>query len=119
MFVNLERHGIGAQRKLYKAPGQRVIDTYALLMGRDLPDGAIIAAMADTIREVGPEKVSGHCADPKRLQVVDVAPSSIARHEPFGRAVMQEIAAGVVSKFLRPPTDPAFHLEIPEPEVVA
>lgn len=109
MLDNLEKLGVTAQRKLYKAPGQKVIDTYALVMGR-APSAAIIRSMAQTIRDVGPSNVSLHCADPAKLAVLDIAPSSLSRPASF-RAAAEKDAA--VSRVLGPPNDPAFHLEIP------
>jgi hypothetical protein len=110
MFENCERHGAAAQRRLYKAPGRRVIAVYQRTAGK--PRAERIAAMAAEIRAVGPEKVSLHCADPAVLGVVDVAPSSLAHPNEF-RAAAE--ADPDVSRVLGPPTDPAFHLEIRQP----
>jgi hypothetical protein len=40
---------------------------------------------------------------------MDVAPSSITNHQRFITALQQHKA---VSKLLKPPSDPAFHIEI-------
>jgi hypothetical protein len=103
MYDNLERHGIGAQRRLYREPGQKVIDTYALLVGHASRE-AIIEAMTSTILEVGPAKVSLHC---------DVAPSSLEHPEAFRAEAERDPD---VARVLGPPTDPALHLEIKQPK---
>jgi hypothetical protein len=49
------------------------------------------------------------------LNVFDVAPSSIKDKVAFERAVKAERR---VTKFLTPPDDPGYHLEIPQPKSV-
>jgi hypothetical protein len=70
--------------------------------------------MEKEIIKIGPGKVSRHCADPAVLNVVDIAPSSISKKQAFEDAVDAAIGQGKVSKFILPPTDPAYHLEIPQ-----
>jgi hypothetical protein len=47
------------------------------------------------------------------LNVFDVAPSSLSDRVGFEHAVKGERR---VSKFLLPPADPGYHLEIPQPK---
>lgn len=112
MFNNLMSFGVAHQKRLYGAAGDRVIDLFARerAVGRDA--AAIKAAMAQEILRIGPTKVSRHASDPRVLNVFDVAPSSVARKQQFERAVLAEPR---VTKFLKPPADPGFHLEIPQP----
>ncbi|HTG33262.1 MAG TPA: hypothetical protein VLB76_10045 [Thermoanaerobaculia bacterium] len=116
MFVNLEREGIEAQRRLYREPGRKVIEVYrqARLAGKGA--AAIQALMTAEIVRLGPTNVSRHASDPKILNVFDVAPGSIANRPVFEARVRAE---GRVAKFLLPPTDPGYHLEIPQPPGVA
>lgn len=113
MFQNLEAHGVAHQKALYAAAGDMVIDAYskAKKAGKNFVD--VQAAMAAEIVRIGPAKVSRHCADPDKLSVVDIAPSSIADKRRFERAVRADKR---VTKFLLPPGDPAYHLEIPVPQ---
>jgi len=69
--------------------------------------------MTAKIKSIGPRKVSRHIGDPKKLNVIDIAPSSIriTFRDKFEAAVKRESR---VSKFLAPPVDPAYHLEIPQ-----
>ena len=112
MFANLEREGIEAQRRLYKEPGRKVIEVYhqAKLAGRNAME--IQRLMTDEIVRLGPTTVSRHASDPKILNVFDVAPGSIANRPAFEARVRAE---GRVAKFLLPPGDPGYHLEIPQP----
>jgi hypothetical protein len=112
MYANLERQGIDAQRKLYKEPGRQVIEVYrqGKLAGKDA--ATIQGLMKDEIVRLGPTTVSRHASDPKILNVFDVAPSSVARRPEFEAAVRAEKR---VAKFLLPPNDPGYHLEIPQP----
>jgi hypothetical protein len=110
MYNNLVATGVAAQRALYGPFGDQVIDTYEASKAAGKTADQIKADMAATITAVGPSNVSKHCADPTVLCVVDIAPSSITNKTAFVAAV--EGHAGV-SKFLQPPADPAYHLEIP------
>jgi hypothetical protein len=116
MFNNLQTQGIAAQRKLYKAPGQAVIDVYEAGKNAGKPSDAIKAEMTAKINELGPMNVSHHAADPKLLNVFDVAPSSVADVSSFQAAVKKDAR---VSKFLTPPNDPGLHFEIPQPDDAA
>jgi hypothetical protein len=77
---------------------------------------AIKAEMTAKIVELGPMTVSHHAADPKTLNVFDVAPSSVAGVSAFEAAAKADAR---VSKFLTPPNDPGLHFEIPQPQIVA
>jgi len=89
-----------------------VIEVYrqGKLAGKDA--AAIQALMTAEIIRLGPTTVSRHASDPKILNVFDVAPSSVARRPEFEAAVRAESR---VAKFLLPPNDPGYHLEIPQP----
>lgn len=111
MYENLIGNGVGqglqAQLALYRAPGQAVIQVWNVNQSR--PRDVVIGLMADEIRRLGPETVSHHCSTTH--WVWDVGPSSV---QPGQRAPFAAAAAAhpKVTKFLQPPQDPAFHLEI-------
>jgi hypothetical protein len=113
MFNNLETQGVAAQRTLYKAPGQAVIDVYVAGKAAGKSPDDIKADMTTKIVELGPMNVSHHAADLKLLNVFDVAPSSVADVDSFVAAAKADAR---VSKFLTPPSDPGLHFEIPQPQ---
>jgi len=114
MFDNIERDGVAKQKALYKPAGQSVIDAYAAARNAGKSPDEIKAAMVARILEIGPEKVSRHAADPKLLNVFDVSPASVARQSAFVQAARDDRR---VAKVLTPAeNDPAFHLEIPQPQ---
>jgi hypothetical protein len=114
MYANIVRDGVAKQKGLYKAPGQSVIDAYAAAKAAGKSPDEIKAAMVARILELGPEKVSRHAADPKVLNVFDVSPSSVSHGDAFVAAAKSDAR---VSKVLTPANnDPAFHLEIPQPQ---
>ena len=113
MYNNLETQGVAAQRRLYKEPGQAVISVYEAGKSAGKTADAIKADMTAKINELGPMTVSHHAADPKLLNVFDVAPSSVADVAAFQTAAK---ADSRVSKFLTPPNDPGLHFEIPQPQ---
>jgi len=100
MKNNVDIHGMEGQKSLYKASGQQVLDYY--------PDQK---AMTDEIYRLGPSNVSKHCGDPNKINVLDIAPSSIKYQNEFKSAILNDSR---VSKLLYPPKDPALHLEIPQ-----
>ena len=112
MFNNLERYGVEHQKALYAPAGDRVIDVYAVSKAANKTSDHIKADMEQKIKEVGPTNVSRHASDPKVLNVFDVAPSSISNGRAFEQAVKADKR---VTKFLTPPGDPGYHLEIPQP----
>ena len=114
MFDNIVRDGVAKQKALYKPAGQSVIDAYVAAKGAGKSPDEIRAAMVARIMEIGPEKVSRHAADPKVLNVFDVSPGSVARQAEFVTAARNDQR---VAKVLTPAeNDPAFHLEIPQPQ---
>lgn len=113
MFNNIVGTSVAAQKKLYAAAGDAVIDEYVKAKKAGKTPVEIKAAMEAKIIELGPTKVSHHAADPLVLCVFDVAPSSIAKKAAFEQAVRKDKR---VSKFLTPPLDPGYHLEIPQPK---
>jgi hypothetical protein len=112
MFANIVATGVAAQKKLYASAGDLVIDEFVKAKKAGKTEVEIKAAMEAKIIAIGPTKISHHAADPNILCVFDVAPSSIAKKAEFEKAVKADKR---VRKFLMPPVDPAYHLEIPQP----
>ena len=112
MFNNIEATSVAKQKQLYAAAGDLVIDEYVKAKKAGKTPVEIKAAMEAKINEIGPTKISHHAADPNVLCVFDVAPSSIAKKAAFEKAVTADKR---VKKFIKPPLDPGYHLEIPQP----
>lgn len=112
MFNNIVGTSVARQKQLYAAAGDLVIDEYVKAKKAGKTPVEIKAAMEAKIIEIGPTKVSHHAADPNMLCVFDVAPSSIAKKAAFEKAVRADKR---VKKFITPPLDPGYHLEIPQP----
>ncbi|MCC6612866.1 MAG: transglycosylase SLT domain-containing protein [Anaerolineae bacterium] len=113
MYNNLEKYGVQHQKDLYGRSGDSVIDEYVKSRAAGKTSDQIKADMETKINEVGPTNVSRHTGDPNVLNVFDVAPSSITNKVAFEKAVK---ADSRVTKFLMPPQDPGYHLEIPQPK---
>lgn len=113
MYDNIVNKGVAAQHALYGVNGDAVIDVYVAARAAGKSPDDIRAAMTAKIIELGPMSVSHHAADPKVLNVFDVAPSSVADVNAFVKAAMADKR---VSKFLKPPADPGLHFEIPQPQ---
>lgn len=112
MYDNIVGTSVLRQKRLYAAAGDAVIDEYVKAKKAGKTPIEIKAAMEAKIIAIGPTKVSHHAADPNVLCVFDVAPSSIAKKAEFEKAVRADKR---VNKFIVPPLDPAYHLEIPQP----
>ena len=113
MFNNIESTSVLAQKKLYAAAGDEVIDEYVKAKKAGKTAIEIKAAMEAKIIAIGPTKVSHHAADPNKLCVIDIAASSILKKAAFEKAVKSDKR---VKRFITPPLDPAYHLEIPQPD---
>jgi hypothetical protein len=106
MYENIEAHGVAHQKRLYANAGDLVIDVYAA--NKTKARAEVIELMRQKIVAIGPSRVSKHCSNDR--DVFDVAPSSIRDRPAFEKAVR---AHPEVAKFLLPPDDPAYHLEVP------
>ncbi|AUW04805.1 hypothetical protein [Vibrio campbellii] len=113
MLGNIEKYGVEHQKKLYGRYGDQIIDFYSTLKSSGKSRPEILNRMASKVNEIGPRKVSRHAGDYSKLNVIDIGPSiiPIPLRENFENAVR---ADSRVAKFLVPPKDPAYHLEIPQ-----
>jgi hypothetical protein len=109
MYDNCVGKGAQYNKNMYANAGDRVIDVYTA--NKDKARAVVIQLMLDKINEIGPGKVSKHISETH--YTFDVAPSSIPaeKHKAFRAAIEAHKA---VSKLIAPPTDPAFHIEIPK-----
>lgn len=115
MFNMVKDRGEAYARRLYGSAGDQVVDVLAQKGGVAAPDrAALLAAMSARIRALGGSNVSHHIPTPGVIRsVFDVAPSSLGtRQAAFQAEVAAQVLAGVVSKLIPPPGDPAFHIEL-------
>ncbi|MES2938627.1 MAG: hypothetical protein V4864_13155 [Pseudomonadota bacterium] len=116
MYANIVNLGVTSQLALYAPAGDAVIQEYVKARKAGLPAASIIAAMTSKVIEMGPGNVSLHCADPGKLNVLDIAPSSLVDPGAFHAAIDAARQAGTISRFFAPGHhDPAFHIEVPQP----
>ena len=97
--------GMPDQKKMYGSVGDQVLNEYP---NRD--------AMVAKAKELGSERVSKHCVDPSKMNVVDISPvnGGIKNARNFSNTAH---ANSGVSRVLSPWTttyDPAIHIEIPQ-----
>lgn len=110
--------GVAAQRELYGAGGEKVIDVFEASLKAEKKPEEIKADMEAKVIELGPSNVSRHCGDPATLNVFDVGPNSIGKGKDDTEAQEAFVAAGKaeegkrVSKFIPFPGDPGHHFEI-------
>lgn len=110
MYANCEQYGGAHQLKLYKRPGQAVVAVFITLHGSGATKIDILKAMEDEIVKQGPERVSNHCRGPEStVWVIDIAPSSLKNPNGF---IEEAEKHSRITKVLKPPKDPALHLEI-------
>ena len=110
MYRNIVNTSVKSQKDLYGHWGDIVIDQYVVYKKAGKTPDQIKADMTAKIIEVGPANVSRHCADFNKLCVVDIAPSTVQNQAKFVAAFKADKR---ISKYFMPPTDPAYHLEIP------
>jgi RHS repeat-associated protein len=105
MAEMVESRGMIAQKKMYADYGDRVLDKY--------PDRIAMIEMAKTI---GPSKISKHCADLDKMNVVDVSPvnGGIKNAQKFSSTAQRNSSVGRVLSPWTPTIDPAIHIEIPQ-----
>jgi hypothetical protein len=99
--------GVAFSYNLYGAGGDQVTKVYE--DNKTKPRDQVIKLMEAKIKEVGSAKVSKHISETH--YVFDVAPSSITNKPAFLKAAKAHKA---VTNVLEPPSDPAYHIEIPK-----
>ncbi len=107
--------GVDGQKALYGKKGDSVIDVYLKAKDAGDNDVEIKRKMIAQIYAVGPSKVSKHCADPSKLNAIDIDPKSINHKEVFEEVLEEAKKKGIISNYLKPPLDSAYHIEIPQP----
>lgn len=110
MYELIEQRGAGYAKNLYGSSGDKVIDVYSAQKSAGKSATAIKQAMVNKINELGCYNISHHCSDTH--DVIDVAPSSIANQTAFRLALDVALKKGAIAKYIPPPADPAFHIEI-------
>ena len=107
MYENVNTRGVAHQKRLYGPNGDLVIDIYVANQAK--PKDDVVSLMKAKIIAIGPSKVSKHCSETH--DVFDVAPSTITDKTKFGKALKDAKLAGIISHFILPPADPAYHIE--------
>ncbi|HEX6292894.1 MAG TPA: hypothetical protein VFZ66_27170 [Herpetosiphonaceae bacterium] len=114
MYNNIGKKGVAHQRGLYGPAGNEVISVYERSLAAGKTRAEILADMAAAIEQIGAGLVSKHSGDHSVLGVIDIDPISIANHAAFLEAIKAAIKDRLISNFLQPPKDPAYHIEIPQ-----
>lgn len=83
MYDNLIRDYVG-QRRLYLSAGAKLIDTYDQCLEKGFSRERTLAAMTEKAKEIGPEKISRHCAE---TCVFDIATGSLENIPDFISAI--------------------------------
>ena len=117
MYANLNGPGLDRRRyierqlRLYGDNGDLVIRVFEQQLAIGATAADTMHAMEQKIIQLGPQKVSAHCIDDADREVLDIAPLSIpdSRKKAFESAVS---SASGVTKFIKYPIDPAYHIEL-------
>ena len=111
MYKNI-KNNYKKQRKIYKAPGQKIIDVYDDMKAKEATSQEIMDAMTKKIIEIGPRKISQHLASPTEydaLNVIDIPIESLDNPEDFKKALED---SGLNIKILI--ENGCYHLQIPQ-----
>ena len=113
MYDNAVSKGADSQKDLYKAAGDAVIETFENYSPAwNCSKSEAVEAMTQTIIEQGPGNVSVHSSDPKVLNVIDIAPSSVENKKEFHKALHNNANINKVITPIDKPGEGAFHIEI-------
>lgn len=109
MLQNINSRGMAYNLNLYNGkPGSQVVLAYQRT--------GTLEGMVNMIEKLGPANVSSHSKPPTKIQVVDISARFIVSPHRLKVALNQFKSEGTISKFIPPPRDPAFHIEIPQPQ---
>jgi hypothetical protein len=105
MAEMVESRGMAAQKKMYGSAGDQLLNEFP---NRD--------AMVAKANELGPDRVSKHCVDPSKMNVVDVSPvnGGIKNGSKFSNTAQNNPRVSRVLSPWTPTYDPAIHIEIPQ-----
>jgi hypothetical protein len=110
MFDNLEEN-LDEQRRTYRAPGQAVIDVYESMKAQKASPSEIKAAMVKKINELGPSKVSNHCADFSVLNALDIPIKRLTNADLFKNIIESYLGVRLLYEL----GNKVFHVEIKQP----
>ena len=91
MYDNIVNKGMKKQRNTYLGPGQKVLDSYESALKAGKNRAGIIEEMKSKINEVGPEKVSKHCADSSILNVFDISQAELSNPRDFKSKIESKV----------------------------
>ena len=112
MYNNCLNKGIESQKRLYGSYGDQVVDVFRNYHESGYSKDFIVKQMTDKINSLGASNVSKHCGDYTKLNVIDIAPSSIKNHDKFTNCIANNTS---ITQYYTPKSnDPAFHIEIPQ-----
>jgi hypothetical protein len=114
MYENIVAFGVVHQKKLYANAGDQVIDAYSEAKAAGKDKNGIISFMKAKILALGPTKVSTHATEVSRLNVFDVAPSSISEDKK-NKWEASIKSNSDIRNYIFPPDDPGYHFEIEQP----
>jgi hypothetical protein len=113
MYRDIQTKGIAYPQRLYGKSGRAVADVYEEKTKQGLSEAEIRMAMILKMEELGPGTISHHIDDEGLgLCVFDIAPSSVVPNDNKDDLATAIAEHKKVQKFLQPPRDVAFHLEI-------
>lgn len=118
MYQNIEGRGHAYNLRLYRSAGKAVVNAHKRAREAGGTDEEVRAAMLAELHRVGPGNVSRHLGV-HGLVVVDVsspergADGRGVRSSAFEAALTRLQAEGLLSMWLGPPRDPAYHCEFP------
>lgn len=111
MYDNCLSLGVRSQYDLYATAGDKVVAVYERETLRGRNRAAVVQAMMQKIRELGPSNVSRHCVDTSILNVFDVPFSSISNKKEFRRA-LDRFKPYPISRYLDENRNNCFHIEM-------
>jgi len=116
MYNNIVSQGVAAQKMLYGPSGDRVIDAYHAASIQGKMKQQILTVMEQEIKDIKEIKPTAfkHISDQSKVNVIDISPRSIVegKETAFEQAIVAELQ---ISRHFFPPSDPAYHIEIPQP----
>lgn len=114
MYGNCLATSVQKQLDLYGPYGDAVIRVFQRLSTK--PSEQVIAAMTIEIISLGPGNVSHHCADPASLNVIDISAANMSDSQQIALEIVIRNERRIIRHFSprTVPSDPAFHIEIPQ-----
>ena len=112
MYSQTVSNGVKAQKSLYGGNGDKIIDVYITQKAKKKTKEEIIKKMTAKIKEIGSSKVSNHCGDSSKMNVIDISSRRLKNPKDFLKELKKAKNKGKIKTIINETDRNCYHIEI-------